>query len=879
MRTFIRRNLLSFEFRPEPLQRYAGIGLFVMACAASAVSLYLFPDDAMARYGWLPYLLGCIFFVPAVYLLVPYKNDGRRLPQISKTTIIIAVFILGLAAFMRFYRVGSLPFGTWSDETYIGEVVRNILSDPTYRPIYVLNYDHPLHFYGLVAFAFQIFGDTTVSIRYVTALFGLATVAVAFMVGRESFGNRFGLVLAFFFAISRWHVTFSRFGVYTISMPFFEMLTIWLLLRARRTHQIHDFMWAGLAFGLGLNFYIGIRLFVPVVAIYLLLWLISSLRNRAGSPDGQTPALPVLLSGLLVMTLAGYFAFAPVAQYAVTHSSSFWSRTGDVSIFSQYPADQVPSAVLANTLKHLWMFNYIGDPNGRHNLSGAPMLDPVMGILFVLGLALALSRFRQPIYALFLLLFVFNMLGGILSLDFEAPQSNRALGAVSAVLFFSAISVETLWRGLERQNGLSQASRRGIQTMTALGFAGFIIFSNANTYFVKQVNDGRTWKEFNGPETLTAQRMLALDPANTTIYASMYLYNHPVITFLAPQITNSHVLIAPIGLPVREPGDKPVAIFVDEENTWIVDEAKRIYPDATIQADNGPDGSLALVSIYIPTQDIQRLQGVTASYWAGDSIQGNPELIRTEKSLSADWAGQPPVSAPFMARLETSLYVPQYGRYELILNSPDTASLWLDGQKILTGSGEQHFTGSLAEGDHVLSIEVHSGSAPFDLQWRAPGTDGSLAPDPAPVPLTSLYIPDLVPVHGLLGNYYKNGDWAPPLGFSRIDPFLDSYFHLLPYPRPYTVDWRGQIDIPANGDWTFALRINGKAQVLIDGQLVIDAPEANDDIEGKISLTAGRHAIQVRYLDLFGNSRLHLSWMAPGGKIQIIPADALYPFP
>ena len=57
-------------------------------------------------------------------------------------------------------------------------------------------------------------------------------------------------------------------------------------------------------------------------------------------------------------------------------------------------------------------------------LSGEPMLDPVTGILFVLGFALACTRIRQPTYSLFLMLFAFNLLGGILSVDFEAPQSN-----------------------------------------------------------------------------------------------------------------------------------------------------------------------------------------------------------------------------------------------------------------------------------------------------------------------------------------------------------------------------------------------------------------------------------------------------------------------
>jgi hypothetical protein len=105
--------------------------------------------------------------------------------------------------------------------------------------------------------------------------------------------------------------------------------------------------------------------------------------------------------------------------------------------------------------------------------------------------------------------------------------------------------------------------------------------------------------------------------------------------------------------------------------------------------------------------------------------------------------------------------------------------------------------------------------------------------------------------------------------------------------RPYTVDWSGQIKIPDDGDWTFGLRINGKAQVLIDDQLVVNATEpsnnnsneAGDPIEGTIKLKAGSHSIQVHYLDYLGDSRLHLYWTPPDGQKQIVPSDALLPFP
>ena len=84
------------------------------------------------------------------------------------------------------------------------------------------------------------------------------------------------------------------------------------------------------------------------------------------------------------------------------------------------------------------MFNNEGDRNGRHNLPGEPMLDPVTGAFFVLGLVLAISRFRRPPEMLFVAVFLVGLAAAILSVDFEAPQAQRAIGAAVAVFFFAA---------------------------------------------------------------------------------------------------------------------------------------------------------------------------------------------------------------------------------------------------------------------------------------------------------------------------------------------------------------------------------------------------------------------------------------------------------
>jgi 4-amino-4-deoxy-L-arabinose transferase-like glycosyltransferase len=862
------------DLRPDRRSRTIGAAVLALAALACLLGLLALDNDVSAPNGWLPYLGSGLLFIVACYILFPYKKSATPLPRLSRLDLLLAVLIFSLAIFMRFFRFDSLPFGTWNDESYIGTIANNILNNPDYRPLFIPTYDHPLHFYALVALSFKLFGYGTLAIRLVTVLFGLGTVAAAFGVGREMFGNRFGLILSFLFAISRWHITFSRFGVYTITLPFFELLTLWLLLRARRTRQLHDFVWAGLAFGMGLNFYIGIRLFVPVLGLYILFWALEVLRDRFVRK--VTTTWQPFVVGLVAFGLGTWLTVAPLARFALTQPDVYWARSNQVSIFSQHPSSEWGQVIYTSTLEHLAMFNFAGDANGRHNLSGEPMLDPAMGVLFVLGVALTLTRLRHPLYSLFVAMFCFNLLGGILSLDFEAPQANRVFGAIPAVLFFVAVAIETMWRSWNPA-GVSNNVRQTVRGLLMLGLASYVIFYNSEAYFVRQANSDRTWDEFNGTQSLTAKRMLEAGP-DVTIYASMYLHNHEIIRFLAPQVT-SKIIITPIGLPVREPGDRPVVIFVDRDNTWIVDEAKYYYPDAEQVIDTTPSGNPALYQIRISPEQIQALQGVTVSYWAGDSTDNQPAFTRTEKTFQADWANQPPLALPFVARWESTLYAPQSGTYELSLTSPGSASLWLDGQLILNGLNDQLATQVLAQGDHVLKIEAQGGAGNFGLRWRALNSDGAPAPDITDIPLTSLYLPARVAVQGLRGDYYNGDSWAPPAAFSRIDPFIDTYFHIIPLGRPFTVDWTGQVKLPTAGDWAFGLRINGQAKVYIDDQLVVDATEPTDYIEGTLNLSAGSHKIQIRYYDYNGGSRIHLYWTPPDGDRAIVPSSALVPYP
>ncbi len=845
---------------------YAGLVMLLLGVASSLAPLIMFAQQPPTGAGWTLHMAGMALFAAAVPVLFRGSEEVESSEPLTLQVVVFGLIIVGLAVFMRFYRLEELPFGTWFDEADLSLRALRMLPEPAYRPVYLGGQNAGYYLLALVARSFELFGLTTLSVRLVMALFGVCSVIVAFFLGRETYGNRFGLLLAFFFAVARWPITFDRLGMPTSTGPFFVLLTLLFLFRGRRRRSTANFAWAGLALGLTLGFHTSLRLLPIVVLAFLALWAIGELRRH----PGHRPWRISLGAQLTILALATLLAAGPFLQFAVREPDEFWRRTRQISIFNQRIEPNLARAIASNTVKNTLMFNYEGDHNGRHNLPGEPMLDPVTGALFVLGLVLAISRFRRPAEMIFLIVLIVGLAGAILTVDFEAPQAQRAVGAMAGVLFLAALAVEATWRTLDGSPSPFWARPLGMLLLLVGGAA--IVYINTNTYFVRQANNRTVWHEHNAIETVTAYKMRELDAQGATMYLSMFMHGHPTITFLAPGV-NSAVMAGPDVVPLREPGDRPVAVLVDRQEAWIAEAVDRFYPNAQLSVATDPQGEPAQYTVVVPPADIRQAQGLQAEYWPGADAEGEPEISRVEMTIDARWPSEAPLDQPFLAQWQGVLYAPEFGDYQLLLQSPGPATLWLDGQALIESSGgEQRLSRSLAKGNHTLRLQAEGGDGRLRLAWARPSGDQLET-----IPAWHLYHGHQVASQGLLGSFYEGGDFQSEPALQRIDPFIDAYFHLIPLERPYGVIWSGQIEIPEAGDYGFGVEVNGRAQLLVDDQLVVDAPGATGYQEGIIDLDAGRHDLRLQFLDDVGGSLLRLYWTPPGQARQIIPSDVLFP--
>lgn len=813
---------------------------------------------AVTNADWLWYLGTIGLMVAAGAVLEPWRPIRCR-PRLGRAGWgWLALF--GAALLVRLLWLDHLPFGVWYDEAANGLEALRILNEPAYRPIYTDGVNSTGHYLWLLAGAIQVWGATPEALRVISALLGAATAAAAFWVGDELHGRTVAWVWAVLAAVARWSITFSRIGMYNMATPLFELLALGFLVRGMRRGSVLDYTLAGVSIGLGLCFYSAYQLFLGVLGIFV---LVVAWQERCQWRN--------LWFGLVVTGVAVAIVIAPVAKYALERPDSYFSRVQTTSLFSgKAPEERLP-ALWSNVRKHLLMFHVHGDPNGRHNLPGEPMLDWVTGGLMIVGLGLCLRKFRSPLFLIVPVWIGIGLVGGIFSLDFEAPQSLRSIGALPAVLLCAALPTAQLldeWR-----TGPGRWTPAVGGWLVGVGLLMPMAVLNLHTYFVRQANDFAAWNAHSTPETLAAGLIRGADP-NTISYVISLFDGHPTVRFLARGQSYQRVETNAT-LPLLRETSGTIQLLLDAEREELFREAQRLYATGQFEEIHPPfGGPVVLYRTVLDSPTLASIQGLAGTYRPVDSDE--PEQVRKESVIDFSWPISAPVPLPFEAEWRGILAVNVYGPYQFFVQAPGQVTLWIGESVILEGdagaTGGLAASLMLARGHHTVRLQAEGGEGVVRLAWQPP--DGP----PETIPPWALYVPP-VRSNGLLGSYYANDSWSGTPAFAQIDPNLAMYFHVPTLVRPYTVIWKGKIAIPEDGSYGFALQSIDESQLLIDEVEIVTSRVANEMVHSQLTLEAGLHDIEVRYADRTNHTYIKLLWTPPGANeaFRPVPTDLLFP--
>ncbi len=188
----------------------------------------------------------------------------------------ITVFILILAAILRFYKLGSYPVSLSWDEAAIGYDAFSIAKTGHDQygkkfPILFQSFnDYKLPGYIYVDSLFvKAFGLSEFWVRLPSALFGIFAVLLIYLLNRKIFDEKIALASAFLLAISPWHLQFSRAAFEANSALTIVLLGLTLIFSGFK-NKISALV-AIPILSLSLYFYYSPRIFIPLILVVIVL--------------------------------------------------------------------------------------------------------------------------------------------------------------------------------------------------------------------------------------------------------------------------------------------------------------------------------------------------------------------------------------------------------------------------------------------------------------------------------------------------------------------------------------------------------------------------------------------------------------------------------
>lgn len=346
--------------------------------------------------------------------------------------------IMLIGAFYRLYKIDLIPSEMGCDLPHIYNNTRYILR----KEFLIFFPSHPgregLFFYMAAPFC-RLFGLTHTTIKISSALVGLLTLPVIYLLGKELFNREVGLYAAFFLSVSHWHVILSRTGLRSCTVPLMLSLVWYFLLRGLKTGRRWFYALAGFFLGLGLYSYNAFMI-VPLMVVLMLL---------LGFLIGRGRTLLANWYNVVILVLVALYLFIPLARYAYDEPQSYGYRaaTRVTSMEKSLPQDMLVT-FSSNMRKSLLMFNYVGDHVAIANLPGYRELGFFAAVLFVLGLAYLLWHWQRGHNATVIISLVVMLLPSALALAFpnEVPNAWRATGAIPAAILAAAVALALVRR-------------------------------------------------------------------------------------------------------------------------------------------------------------------------------------------------------------------------------------------------------------------------------------------------------------------------------------------------------------------------------------------------------------------------------------------------
>lgn len=510
-------------------------------------------------------------------------------PKAVRRSRLYLVLITVAGAALRLIALTGAPPALFFDEAVYGLMAQEI--GPGNWPVFFSAYTgrEPLYIYA-VAGMFRLFGVSAWTMRFTSALIGTASIPLAYLLFRELYGERVGLLSAATMATCFWHVGLSRAVYSNVLMPPIQCLSTYFLVKGYRSGSRWQMALGGAFIGLSLYTYLSARFWPLTLALWGLYTLIVEPRRTLSRWQGWVLAVVACL-----------IVFAPLGVHFLQHPEDFLERAGQIAVFARVPPAEAPAVVGRNLLQTLGGLIARGDPRVKFNLPGRPAFMIWLAPFFVWGVARALRHPRRVELPLLVLWVLGMCVPAILTVD-DMPAWQRMVGTMPAIFALTAL-------GLDEALQLAQMHLKPAVRWVAPALGVFLlVFDGAVTvhdYFGIWAKSSEVFNQEHGPYQLVAERAAKeLDAGHMPVVITQQ-YKHATTVFLEPRTVDIVWTVGAKTLPLPVRG-KEVVYLWPQYDSPLREELRQILYSTTKEQEPilDPQGN---VSVRVFTLDPQVL--------------------------------------------------------------------------------------------------------------------------------------------------------------------------------------------------------------------------------------------------------------------------------
>jgi uncharacterized membrane protein len=377
--------------------------------------------------------------------------------------------VLIFAFFLRFYHLGSRPL--YGDETFhTVEIAASSLTN-------IMNTNFGSILYPLLLHPLLPLGKTEFMARLPAALFGFFSVWMIYLLGKQIFGKKEGIIAAFLSALSIYMIRFSQTARGYTGFLFFSILSLYFFYRAFEEKKTPFWLAYVLANVLGIYMNFFSLVIIPVHIFFVSVLIIYGRIHKKGTNDVLIAGRDIkrfILSIFFILFLT-FFLYLPAGKGPGTNLFSLFERSLS-SILKMEPALN-PISIFSNTIQRLL----------THSMW--PSLFYIHIVFFAIGIIACIKNHKKTL-VLFLTYLSLPILLYILSNP--RPPFNTPANYSSKFIFFFPIIFLLIAKGISALHSVSVrmiASLAKIKNQTALSkalgislFLGILILEGVQIY-------------------------------------------------------------------------------------------------------------------------------------------------------------------------------------------------------------------------------------------------------------------------------------------------------------------------------------------------------------------------------------------------------------